>query len=170
MGYQLIETISVGAGGAASIEFTGIDQTGVDLQVVVSARTNSTGPLSNIKVTLNNDTGSNYSYKYLIGSGSAAQSGGGSFTGLLGITGTTQATTANTFANSQIYIPNYSGASVKSVSAESVQENNGTNSYQHITAGSWNNTAAITSIILQVTTANNLVQYSSASLYKITAD
>ena len=169
MGYQLIETIEL-ASAAASIEFTGIPQDGVDLQLVVSGRTDSTGPLSNIKVTFNNDTASNYSYRYLIGSGSVAQSLSGSFTGLLGITGTTQALTANTFANSQIYIPNYSGSSVKNASAESVQENNGTASYQHITAGSWNNTAAITSIILQVTTANNLVQHSTASLFKITAD
>ena len=38
MGMQLIEHIEVGSGGAASIEFTGIDQTGQDLLLKVSSR------------------------------------------------------------------------------------------------------------------------------------
>ena len=39
MAYTLIETITVGSGGASSIEFTGIPQeTGADLVVRLSAR------------------------------------------------------------------------------------------------------------------------------------
>jgi hypothetical protein len=69
MGYQLIEHIEVGSGGAASIEFTGIPQDGVDLVLLASLRTDATGDLASISTKLNGvGTGYNLIRLYRFGS------------------------------------------------------------------------------------------------------
>ena len=168
MGYQLIETVTVGSGGASSIEFTSIPQDGVDLVLVYSGRidgTNSLGP----SLEFNNES-ANRSYRMLGGDGSSAVSfGNGAFSSLVGGLHSNSSTTANTFGSSQIYISNYSGSIAKSVSLDAVSENNGTAARQWILAGSWNNTSAITSAKLTIS-FDNMVEHTTASLYKITAD
>ena len=167
---SLIETITVGAGGAASIEFAAIPQeAGSDLLLVMSARTDSTGSYSNIKANFNSDGASNYTYRWIYGNGTSVNSTANSYTGILGLTASSSIATADTFGNGQLYIPNYSDSNAKFSSADSVQENNLTSAFQNLTAGSWNDTAAITSIAL-ASTVGNLVQYSTASLYKIKYD
>jgi hypothetical protein len=79
----------------------------------------------------------------------------------------TAITTANTFGNGAYYIPNYTGSQNKSVSIESVQENNGTEVFLTITAGLIANSAAISTLTL-TSVAANLVAGSTASLYGIT--
>jgi len=168
MGMQLIETIEVGSGGAASIEFTGIPQDGVDLLVKYSFRNSGGSSGYNTVMRFNGDTAANYTTRWLLGSGSAASSST--------IAGSTQiyagkhsggADTANTFGNGQVYISNYTSTAAKSISAESVSENNAAAAWQTLSACAWTGTAAITSLIFNDT---NLVQYSTASLYKVTAD
>jgi hypothetical protein len=163
MGYQLIETIEVGSGGAASIEFTGIPQDGVDLVLAFSIRNSSTA--TNIGMSVNGST-SSFTGRRLEGSGSATFSGTSTDNYVLINGMTPSGYTANTFSSGQILFSNYQSATGKSFSVDSVQENNATLSYQTIIAGLWNNTAAITSVGLIGTFA----QYSTASLYKITAD
>ena len=170
MGMQLVEVIEVGSGGAASIEFTGIPQDGVDLLLMFSARVDRVGSgFVDYSLHLNSETtGTNYGYITLLGTGSSVLSYSGTvarFT--MEINDSTS--TSNTFCNSSVYFSNYTSSAAKSVSIDSVGENNATASRQEITAGSWNNTAAITSITLKHS-ANNTAQYSTASLYKITAD
>ncbi len=72
----------------------------------------------------------------------------------------------NTFANGEIYIPNYTASVNKSVSIDSVTENNATSAIAALDAGLWANTAAITSINLNGNNGN-FVQYSTAYLYGI---
>jgi hypothetical protein len=84
-----------------------------------------------------------------------------SYSGIVG-----DGATASTFSNDAIYIPNYSGSTNKSVSIDTVTENNATAAHQTITASVWANTAAITSI--KIVTGANFAQYSTASLYKFT--
>jgi len=74
--------------------------------------------------------------------------------------------TANTFGNGSLYIPNYAGATNKSLSFDSVAENNATSAWLQITAGLWSSTAAITRITLSGWTA--LAAGSTVSLYTIT--
>jgi hypothetical protein len=74
--------------------------------------------------------------------------------------------TANTFGNSSIYIPNYSGATNKSYSADGVNETNATQAFQELDASLWSNTASITQVTLSVENGN-FVQYSSATLYGV---
>lgn len=163
MAYELIETIEVGAGGAASIEFTSIPQDGVDLLCVYSGRNTATSFVARIQ--LNSDTGSNYSMRSLYGGGSSAASDSASGTYFSPFSINPSSYTANTFGNSQLYISNYTSSSNKSVSMDSVIENNATTSYQHISAGLYSDTAAITSI--KIFTAANLAEFSTASLYII---
>lgn len=163
----LVQTVTVGAGGAASIEFTGIPQDGTDLLLVVSARTALSGDGDNIRARFNSDSGSNYPYRWLFGNGSSAGSLSGTTTGILGISASGSTSTANTFGNSAIYIPNYTSAANKSVSADALNENNATAATAYISAAMWNNTSSITSITLTSTTSSNLLQHSTASLYKI---
>jgi hypothetical protein len=76
--------------------------------------------------------------------------------------------TANTFSNTEFYIPNYTSSVAKSVSINGVGENNATQSAQAITAALWTGTAAITSVTILPSSGNTIAQHSTASLYIIT--
>lgn len=168
MTLSLISTVTVGAGGAASISFTGIPQTGTDLLIVLSGRGDAAAIQQPIFTRINGTTGTFYSERQLYGTGSAAAStnrSAGSEFRYVYMTGSS--TTSSTFSNTSIYIPNYTSANNKSVSIESTVENNATGSWQNINAGLWSSTAAITSLSL-LPDAANFVQYSTASLYTIT--
>lgn len=55
MAIQILQTVEVGSAGASSIEFTNIPQTGVDLQILMSARTDmSTGENDQCDIEINN--------------------------------------------------------------------------------------------------------------------
>jgi hypothetical protein len=74
--------------------------------------------------------------------------------------------TANTFASTQVYIPNYAGSANKSFSSENMTENNGATTFMTLHAGLWSNTAAITSIKI-APAGGSWMQYSTATLYGI---
>jgi hypothetical protein len=169
MTMQLVETITVGSGGAASIEFTNIPQDADDLLVLVSGRVPTiTATGWDIGVRFNGDTGSNYSFRRLQGTGSQVNTV--AFTqNYLQINTVGGNATANTFSNSQTYIANYTGSNPKSISQDAVNENNDTPSIQDIRAILWNNTAAITSLTVFATSSSDPIgQHSTVSLYKIT--
>jgi hypothetical protein len=158
---KLIESKTLGT-AAASIEFTSIPQTYTDLVVVCSLRgdQNSNGGFTNIGF---NSSTSNFSTRFLQGSGSGAESG----TGVRGIGYLNNAFhTSNTFDSTTVYIPNYTGSTNKSFSADSVVENNATLGWQFIVAGLWSNTAAITSIQITPNTGN-FIAGSIISLYGV---
>ena len=75
--------------------------------------------------------------------------------------------TASTFANGEIYIPNYAGSTYKSLSADSVTETNATGAVRAFHATLWSNTAAINQITLTPDAGGNFVQYSTAYLYGV---
>ena len=160
-----ISTVTVGSGGATTIGFTNIPQTYTDLVVLCSLRTTrNTGDAASVSITFNGSTSSRSS-RILYGNGSSAFS----YTDTIiegGFTGQNTGTTANTFGSHQYYIPNYSGSNNKSISIDSVHENNATNAYALMNAGLWSNTAPITSITLE-NVGFNFVQYSTATLYGI---
>ena len=157
---QHIETVTVGSGGAASITFSAIPDTYTDLYLVVSGR-NSVDNYFSLRF---NGLTTNLTSKALIGTGSAVSSSSYSF---IPIHDGYTSYTASTFGSSSIYIPNYTSAIAKSVSVDSVSENNATATGMRIVAGLWNSTSAITSI--QLVSAGSFQQYSSASLYGILA-
>jgi len=162
MAITKIATVTVGSGGAASIDFTSIPGTMTDLMVVYSTRPGSTDGSWVLKVKFNG-VNTNQTLRGLDGDGSSASS----FTGteIAGINEGSSAT-ANTFSNGQIYIPNYAGSTNKSVSLDGVSETNATTAYQRIAAGLWSSTAAINQVTLVA--PSTFAQYSTATLYGIT--
>jgi hypothetical protein len=163
--YTLIASNTVGSGGAASVDFTSIPATYTDLLIKVSARKVQSGGAVNLQMLLNTATTA-YTQKTLLGNGSAAYSFSDS-TELSFMYVTSAADTANTFNNTEIYIPNYAGANYKSISIDSVTETNAAATNMTLMAGLWSSTSAINQITLKVYSPNTFIQYSSFYLYGI---
>lgn len=162
--FELIASSTVGAGGAASIDFTSISGSYTDLILKVSARSN-TARASNgyyYQMTINGAT-TNQSTRYINGNGSAASSG--SFSRLFGYVAPSDYTTS-TFSSDDWYFPNYAGSTNKSVSGDFTNENNATLSDMNLLAGLWSQTAAITSISI-APAGGSFVQYTTAYLYGV---
>lgn len=168
--YVLLETITVGAAGAASVTFNNIPQSGyTDLVIRVSARCDRAQTATLNLIRFNGDSGSNYSLRTIVGDGSTASSASATNTTQMWDYGLPAATsTASTFGNSEIYIPNYTGSTQKSVSVDGVSENNATSANAGLVANLWQSTAAITSITITAN-SSNYVQHSTFSLYGIAA-
>ena len=164
--YVLLEKITVGAAGASSVSFTGIPQTGYTDLVVKFAARGDAGAISRSVYLTFNGSATSYSSRYLQGDGSAASSGTGGSTNIYAGECTASTATASTFANQELYIPNYASSNYKSVSVDSVAETNATTQYMGLQAGLWSNTAAITSIGLAPGTGN-FAQYSTFYLYGV---
>jgi hypothetical protein len=168
--YTLIQSVTVGSGGAASIDFTSIPQTYTDLVFRLSVRsTGSANTWSYCMVYLNGSTTSN-TMRYLHGIGSTTSSGVESNKPYLILSNAN--TTASVFTSGELYIPNYSGSTNKSYSFDGVTENNATASYQQLAACLFSNTAAITRITFyagdgDLNLNQTFAQHSSVSLYGI---
>jgi len=167
--YTLISSVTVGSGGAASIEFTSIPSTYTDLVLKLSARSSrNVFAASAVDLQFNGNT-ADYSTRILLKESSSVSSGSTSAQSQADIGYTSQDTdTADTFGTGEIYIPNYAGSNNKSFSVDMAQENNGTTQYMSLVAGLWSNASAITSIKLRIFTGSfNFKQYSTAYLYGI---
>jgi hypothetical protein len=164
---QIGSAVTVGAGGASSIDFTSIPSTYTDLVVILSARSSRSNTTDTVFLKFNN-TNTTYTTRRLYGLGSTTGSDTGSVGNGIDIASITAATsTASTFSNQQIYIPNYAGSTQKSVSSDSISENNSsTGNFLNLTAGLWNGTSAINQITL-TPDVGSFVQYSTAYLYGV---
>jgi len=164
--YILLDRVTLTV-AAASVTFSNIPQSGyTDLKIVASTRDNRSANASDFLLNFNGVT-TNLSFKRLYGDGSSAISTSGT-TGEAGIEVAANST-ANTFSNIEVYIPNYTSSNYKSWSADSVSENNATTAYAQLTAGLWSSTAAITSITFTAEASASFVQYSTFSLYGLAA-
>ena len=158
---QAIQTVTVGSGGAASIEFTSIPDTFTDLKVVFSIRNTSTR--STVLLTINGDS-DNQTARRLDGGGSSASS-----STFAEIRNDSTNETSDTFSNCEMYVANYRSSSAKAISIDIVTENNGTTAYQTIEAWKWNNTDPITSLGFERRIAGGLAEHTTATLYGILA-
>jgi hypothetical protein len=169
--FSKIASVTVGSGGASSIDFLAIPQNYTDLMLVHSTRTNDSSWYNTIAMEFNNDTTSaNYNFLYLYANSSSPASGSGTvkYAGY----GNGASATANTFGNAEVYIPNYTSSTQKPYSTNSVVDANSFTAGQYILAlhsGKWSNTSAITSIKL-IPGSGNFAQYSTATLYGIKAE
>ena len=159
--YTLISSVTVGSGGASSMDFTSIPGTYTDLEILVSGRT--TGAGNGINITFNSNT-SNYTNAAMQGNGSGVSSYGtyNRNAGMFGYSGDT----TNSFGSTKIYILNYANSINKTYSADAVSESNATTAYMNIVNGLWTNTSAITSISLAAMDGT-IMQHSTAYLYGI---
>lgn len=166
-----ISTVTVGSGGAASIEFNNIPQIYTDLAIKISARTSySFSNYDQLRLQFNGSTASNYSARLLYGLGtgsSASVSSGTQASIYYSGYGATVAATSNTFSNLDYYIPNYTSNNAKSISIDFVTEHNGTDAIAGLNTGLWSLTNPITSIKIFSSNNENFAQYSSATLYGI---
>jgi hypothetical protein len=161
---KLIESKTL-ASAAASIEFTSIPQTYTDLMFFISSRSSTAGTsVEPCLVTFNSNTTS-YTARTLNGNSTTITSA--SPTSRLVFNAPRTGTTASTFGNVSVYIPNYSGSANKSYSTDSVTENNAAEAHQTLIAGLWANTAAITSALF-AGTSGNFETGTTISLYGIT--
>ena len=166
--FELIASSTVGAGGAASIDFTSIPNTYTDLCLKLSARgvnsgSGTSGVWDNVQIKFNAST-SNFTYRALLDIDGAAASINGS-TGILGWIDFSGAT-ASTFSNLETYIPNYAGSSFKSFSTDSAMEHNGSPIVIGFLAQLWSSTSAINQVTV-LPNAGNFAQYSTAYLYGV---
>jgi hypothetical protein len=166
MTYTLIAHTELGS-AQANITFSSIPATFTDLYLVTSLRNSTANTPSGgraFRLDFNN-------YATLATSAALQGQGSGtptSFT-LNFFTQTSTDDTSGTFGSGSIYIPNYRVSAPKSISIDSVGENNATASEQQITAQLWSVNDAITSIRISAPFAGGVAQFSSATLYGITA-
>lgn len=166
--HKLIQTITVTAATASSMDFTSIPQTYTDLLLVVSMRTNYANVSDYVTISFNSST-SSYGFRPVYGDGTSALSANYTTSPSSRIISAAvgNTATANVFSNGMTYIPNYTSSSYKSYSCDYAREQNATGTELGLGAGLWSNTAAITSISLTAWSGPLILQYSSASLYGI---
>ena len=157
--YESIATVTVGSGGSSTITFSSIPSTYQHLQIRALMLTTSA---SNLITRANGDTGTNYSYHELTGSGSAAASGGSASTAspYSGYTSTQPGIMVQDFldyANTNKY---------KTFRTLSGSDANGSG-FILMRSALWQNTSAITQLTITVSGGANFNQYSSFALYGI---
>jgi hypothetical protein len=139
-----------------TVTFSSIPGTYTDLVCIISGNTSA----SDLRVRFNGDTGSNYSYTRIYGSGTAASSDRASsqtdyFVTIGGFTD----------ANSIMNIQNYSNSTTYKTA---ITRTNNPGSYVGTYVGLWRSTAAITSIEYR-NTGGNINPGSTFTLYGILA-
>ena len=162
---QIGSTVTVST-ATASINFTSIPATYTDLVLYLSARNSDATAMRDFRVQFNSDTAANYTNFEVYGISSVAGAGTNITSQIQGAYNA-DSSTANSFSNISIYIPNYASSIQKPLLLDDVAENNSTSDAQARIIGSkWSGTAAITSIEL-TNNSGNYMQYSTASLYGI---
>ena len=163
--FELISAVTVGSGGASSIDFTSIPSTYTDLCLKVSIRDSQSGAANAAYISFNGST-SSFTGRYLQGQPSLSpQVNSGTLGRFIG-NATSSSATSSTFSNIEIYIPNYAGSTNKSFSTDSVTENNATEAYSNLIAGLWSTTSAINQVTISASSLV-FVQYSTAYLYGV---
>lgn len=169
LAYELISTVTVGAGGAASISFTSIPQTGSHLVLVTSLQ----GDQSFLGIQINSHTNYNGIFEYNNGP-TSTQTGIFTSYGLATIRNGIYNTTSSYFADTTLIFANYNLSKSKTIFSETVMPSTGT---PGITFSGMTGTTgiAINSLTLTprttqtgATAGTGFTQYSTASLYMIT--
>lgn len=169
--FELIDTQTVGAGGAASVTFSSIPGTYKHLQVRAIYRLTDSGTSSDlVKITFNSSN-TGYAGHSVYGNGTTASSlntssstyGWASRTSL-----PRGGTTANAFGGMILDILDYANTSKnKTLRTLEGLDTNSAVAGIALTSSLWTNTAAITSMTFTDENALNFTQYSTFSLYGV---
>lgn len=164
--YTLIASYTVGSGGAANIAFSSIPQTYTDLMLMFSCRSTNVSNYADTNVTISGGTYSGVGkVLYAINGTTVGTYSPGSDPFFAYVAAANN--TANIFGNGYVYIPNYTSTINKTVTGDSVGENNGNNTILALSAGLYTSSTAITTVTLTPNGSTNFVQYSTAYLYGI---
>ena len=176
---QIGSTVTVGSGGAASIEFTSIPGTYTDLMLKLSLRSAaSSGGRDYFMFRFNSNSSSVYYGTYLaeIDLGSPVAGSQSAITVATVYVTNAADSAANFFGNNDIYIPNYTSSYAKNLLGSfSSEANQNGGSSLGIATSLWNpgTQAAITTVTIYPGSgtsnvpSGNWAQYSTASLYGI---
>ena len=163
--YTPIATQTLGS-AQATVTFSSIPSTYTDLILVTSARVTGNVNSDDILVTLNSDTGSNYSALYVTGTGTSALSGKNTSTSKgywIYVVGANIA--ASTFTSDIMNLKSYSNTTTyKSMVSRSANSSGGT----AVRSALWRSTSAINSIALNCPNSN-IAAGSTFTLYGILA-
>ena len=166
--FQLIQSYVL-TGTQGTVTFSNIPQTYKDLYLVIAGRHNTNYDYGNVVVAATlNGVNTGFAQKRLYGgivTGSDGYTLGNGTTWGLQLAGNN--TTANSFGNAMVYLPNYSQSSyAKALFIDSVGLSAASGWENDLTANYWSSTAAITSIGLSPT-GGSFVANSSFHLYGI---
>jgi len=158
------------AAAQANVEFTNIPQTYTHLQLRAFTRATS-GSFQNVIMRMNSDTGSNYNWHYLEGTGSgtpiSSNSPNDTSIYLAQEPGSTQAT--GIFGTFIVDILDYKNTNkFKTVRSLSGVDANGSGRTQ-FWSGAWRSSSAITSILLRSDASNNFAENTQFALYGVLA-
>jgi hypothetical protein len=163
--YTPIATTTLGS-AAASYTFSSIPSTYTDLLLVVAGTVSVNG--ENILTQYNGDTGSNYSFTYIYGTGSTAASGRQSNRSAANANYQT-AFSSSEQSNVIVQVQNYSNSTTfKTALSRNNNANGSSLPGTEALVSLWRNTAAITSILVKAG-SGNLNSGMSLTLYGIAA-
>ena len=164
--YESIATFTL-ATTTASVTFSSISSSYTHLQVRAIAKSSTAGTsINDLFIRFNGDTGSNYAYHYLMGSGTAASAAGGATQTKYLVPNTAPYVGNTPFGTIVMDVLDYANTNkYKTARSLAGADLNGTG-WISLSSSVWMNTAAITSITL-LPGADSFVQYSSFALYGI---
>lgn len=163
---QIIQHQELGS-AQASITFSSIPQTYTDLVLVTSLRDTTASTGWENAFVYPNGSSADMTSRFLYGWGSGNVGTAMNTPAVLYHQTARGGNTANTFSSSVTYITNYGSSAPKNFSCETTVERNDIAGINAITAGLWNSTSPITSLVITAA-AGSFAQYSSATLYGIT--
>ena len=156
--YESIATTTVGGGGSSTITFSSIPSTYKHLQIRCAVLTTAGG----INIQYNSDTGSNYTYHQLYGTGTSALANAGTShtAGFIGYNNAAGSNTTAIVCDILDYQNTNKYTTHKSLAGTDVNGSGGTLTFF---SGLWLNTAAVSTIDIKGTFS----QYSHFALYGI---
>ena len=158
--YEPIATTTLGS-AAANISFTSISASYTDIRVVLVGSHETTA--TTLRMQVNSDTGTNYSYTELIGDGATASSSRGTSSSRINCGNANFNNTQPSLITVDWF--SYTGSTNKTCLVTASQDRNGSGSVLR-TVGLWRSTSAITSVQLFPATGN-FAAGTTATLYGI---
>ena len=167
--YESIATATVGSGGTTTVTFSSIPSTYTHLQLRFIARANNASNMFSAAMRYNSDSGTNYTYHLMYGSGgttiSAFSGTGQNVDYSPNVMGTN---TSNTFVGNIVDILDYTNTNkLKTIRTFSGGDINAVGGAISLGSSLWQSTSAINSIAISTNGYGNLLQYSHFALYGI---
>jgi hypothetical protein len=166
--FDSISTITVGAGGSASITFSSIPSTYAHLQIRAISKDARSNANTAFSMRFNGDTASNYNEHGMTGDAGSVTAYATTNASAIGIGNTAGSTNANVYGIHIIDILDYANTNkFKTARILGGHDEFGSgSSILGLFSGAWRNTSAINSITILPLIAN-ISQYSSFALYGI---
>jgi len=167
--FESIATVTVGSGGASSIEFTSIGTDWQHLQLRTLLRTSRGVSGDVVIIQANGDTGNNYRMHRLTGNGSTAGAGSSVYNGAYIIYCPSTTDTASVFGASIVDVLDYASSTKTSTFRSFTGFDTNSAGELWLASDLWTSTSAITSLKLVSKFGTGFVQHSTAALFGVKA-